>query len=136
MKNSEKSRQVIENFILHVTHCSGGEDNFEEPINLTPKQLYEMANDYIKEDHVDGEGNPDDYKSDEQMARELLESKGLFTQNLWSIEDVKGKFECTDEQAHEVLITAFANDATYEQIWMSIDYAGESMNLNKVKEEA
>jgi hypothetical protein len=62
-------------------------------------------------------------------AKALLESQGYFTGNLWCVDDVKGKFDCTDEQAQEILRIAFANDATYQQIWLSIDYAGESIGL-------
>lgn len=53
---------VIENFILHVTHCSEGDSNANSPIpilanqpELTANKLYEMARNYIAEDHVDGE---------------------------------------------------------------------------------
>jgi len=68
-------------------------------------------------------------------CKEVLEERGFYTDNLWHTDDVKGKFECDDEQAHEVLKNAFRNDATYEQIWMSIDCAGESLGLTKIEEE-
>ena len=64
--------------------------------------------------------------------KEYLTSKGYFTDNLWQVDDVKGKFDCTDEEAQEVLENAFKNEATCDQIWMSIDYAGEALNLNKL----
>jgi hypothetical protein len=62
MKNSERNRAVIENFILHITHCSKVDYNEDDLMEFTPKQMYDMADDYIKEDHVDGEGNPDNWK--------------------------------------------------------------------------
>lgn len=133
MKNSEKNLAIIENFILFLTHCGGEKDNgFTDPQTYTPEELYRVAYDYIEEDHVDGKGSPEDYKTEEQRAKEYLTSKGYFTDNLWSVDDVKGKFNCTDEEAQEVLENAFANEATYDQIWMSIDCAGESLNLTKL----
>jgi hypothetical protein len=58
MKNSERNLSVLQNFILHITHSSDNEDN--TPITFTPSELYQMANDYIEEDHVDGKENPED----------------------------------------------------------------------------
>lgn len=60
MKNSERNLAVIENFILHLTHCSGGEDNYYESQTYTPEELYRVAYDYIQEDHVDGKGAEDE----------------------------------------------------------------------------
>lgn len=70
----------------------------------------------------------------DNQAKEVLENKGYFTDNLWCVADAKGKFECDDETAQRVLKNAFNNDATYEQIWMSIDCAGESFDLVRVEE--
>jgi len=84
MKNSERNKLVIDNFILHITHCSGGEDDFEEPITFTPKQLYQMAEDYIEEDHVDGKGNPEDNRDD--ILRAIMKRYGGFV-NLGSALD-------------------------------------------------
>ena len=70
----------------------------------------------------------------DNQAKEVLENKGYFTDNLWCVADVKGKFECDDETVQRVLKNAFNNDATYEQIWMSIDCAGESFDLVRVEE--
>ncbi len=64
MKKSNSNLSVIENFILHITHSSKPEDGvdeyFEKELTTTPKILYKMAKEYIKEDHVDGEDNPYD----------------------------------------------------------------------------
>ena len=133
MKNSEKNLAVIENFILHLTHCADSNDKgFKFVQEYTPEELYRVAYNYIEEDHVDGKGNPEDYKTEETLAREFLSSKGFFTDNLWSVADVQGKYECTDEKAQEILLGAFGNDATYQQIWESLDCEAESENLNKV----
>lgn len=51
MTKAEQNLMVIQNFILYITH-----DTHEE-ITFTTEQLYQMAIDYIDEDHVDGKGN-------------------------------------------------------------------------------
>jgi hypothetical protein len=58
MKKSDKNLDVINNFILHVTHSSDNTD--KTPVELTVEDLYQMAEDYIAEDHVDGKENPTD----------------------------------------------------------------------------
>lgn len=71
----------------------------------------------------------------EQDARQLLKDKGFFVDNLWHIDDVKAKFDCTDEEAQHVLDKALGNDATMEQIWFAIEFHGrDDMKLPKAKE--
>lgn len=67
-------------------------------------------------------------------AKEVLKKYGYYTDNLWTIEDVKSKYLCTDEQAYGVLDGALKNEATMEQIWSAIDIHSESENLGKFKE--
>lgn len=63
MTKADLNLAVIQNFILHVTHSSSPQDgideNFKTPMTFTPEQLYQMADDYIEEDHVDGRENED-----------------------------------------------------------------------------
>jgi hypothetical protein len=61
-------------------------------------------------------------------ARAVLKSYGYYVENLWHIEDVFPKHDCTDDEAYDILDEAMQNEATYQQIWMSIDYA-----IDKVK---
>lgn len=56
-------------------------------------------------------------------ARETLREFGYYVENLWHIDDVKSKNECSDDEAYDILDNALQNEATYQQIWMSIDYA-------------
>ena len=53
MTKAEQNLMVIQNFILYITHGTHEQDKIE----FTPEQLYQMAIDYIDEDHVDGKGN-------------------------------------------------------------------------------
>jgi len=54
------------------------------------------------------------------------------TENLWCVADVKSKFDCTDDEALEVLEQALTNDATMEQIWFAIDFHGSDNELDRV----
>tara|TARA_R110000824_G_scaffold316724_1_gene503992 strand:+ start:209 stop:418 length:210 start_codon:yes stop_codon:yes gene_type:complete len=60
-----------------------------------------------------------------KQAKELLESKGYYVGNLWSVDDVYSRYECTNEEAQEILHKALTNDATMEQVWLAIDMVGE-----------
>jgi hypothetical protein len=68
-------------------------------------------------------------------AKALLKENGYQVDNLWTVNDVKSKFKCTDEQAQSVLTSALTNDATMEQIWFAIDFHGEEEKLEKIEEE-
>ena len=63
MKKSENNLGVIQNFLLHVTHCDNddGELYWKSVMEITPETLYQMALDYIEEDHVDGKSNEEDH---------------------------------------------------------------------------
>lgn len=66
-----------------------------------------------------------------ESAKQFLKDNGYFVDNLWSVNDVKGKFECTDEQAQNVLYSALQNEATTEQIQFAINMHAEFDNLPK-----
>lgn len=69
-----------------------------------------------------------------EHAKEILKDNGFFVDNLWHIDDVKSKFDCTDEDAQEVLNSALTNDATMEQIWYAIGFHGEDEKLEPIEE--
>ena len=60
-------------------------------------------------------------------AKQALREAGYFVDNLWHVDDVKNATEVSisTEQAMQVLSMALTNEATMEQIWMSIDMATE-----------
>ena len=66
-------------------------------------------------------------------AKELLKSKGYYVGNLWSVDDVHSRHECTNEVAQEILHKALNNEATMEQIWLAIDICAEQILTNKNK---
>ena len=72
----------------------------------------------------------------EQEAKDTLEKMGYQVDNLWHIDDVKGRFECTDDEAMDVLITALHNEATMDQIWFALEYEAEDvMGLTRIEED-
>ena len=64
-----------------------------------------------------------------------LKSRGKFIDNLWTTQDVFGRFDCTEAEAQEVLYDALTNEATMEQIWFAIDFHGNDNELTE-REEA
>jgi len=70
-----------------------------------------------------------------EEAKALLKENGYFVDNLWCVDDVKAKFKCTDEQAQDVLEKSLTNDATMEQIWLSIDIFAEMEELEEIDED-
>lgn len=68
-------------------------------------------------------------------AKKVLEERGYYCGNLWSVEDVQSIFECTNDEAYEVLDGALQNEATMEQIWFAIRFHGEDENLTEKDEE-
>lgn len=67
-------------------------------------------------------------------ARALLKKKGYFTDNLWTTDDVTENYNCTQEQAQQVLEMALTNTATIEQIWYAIDDACDTLEIRKINE--
>lgn len=65
-----------------------------------------------------------DYKAIDH-ARQVLKENGYYVDNLWHIDDVQIKAECSDDEAYDILDNALQNEATYSQIWMSIESAIE-----------
>lgn len=56
-------------------------------------------------------------------ARDTLREFGFYANNLWHVDDVKTFLKCDDDTAQEILENAFQNEATYQQIWASIESA-------------
>ena len=66
-----------------------------------------------------------------QDLMDELKERGFFIENLWTTDDVKSRFDCTEEEAHEVLYEALTDEATMEQIWVAIEFHGSENELGK-----
>lgn len=65
-----------------------------------------------------------------EKARQVLRDNGYFVDNLWHVDDVKERYNCTDdEQAQEILYNALTNDGTMEQLWFAIGFAADEEGL-------
>ena len=64
-------------------------------------------------------------------ARALLRSKGYFVDNLWCVDDVTQTYDCSRDVAYEVLERAMTNEATMQQIFMSIDDVCDVLEIRK-----
>jgi hypothetical protein len=69
-----------------------------------------------------------------EKALQTLKDNGYCVDYIWQVADVKNKFECTDDEAYEVLDKALQNDSVMDSIWFAIDFHGEDNGL-KYKEE-
>ena len=71
-----------------------------------------------------------------QEAKQILRDAGYFIDNLWHISDVQQDFNCSDEEAQEVLMEALTNSWIVDQIWQSIREAASSdyESLNQEEE--
>lgn len=61
-----------------------------------------------------------------------LESQGYFVQNLWHIADVQDRFDCTEEEAVEVLEKAVCGEYIIEEINNRIVMFGKEDNLKEL----
>jgi hypothetical protein len=67
-----------------------------------------------------------------KQAKETLKKNGYFTDNLWSIEDVQDIFDCSDEEAQDVLHDVLTNEGTMHHIWSAIRIIGQDKSLSEV----
>jgi hypothetical protein len=63
-------------------------------------------------------------------ALDYLESQGFYIKNLWHIQDVQDKFDCTEEEAFEVLEEAVSGEWVIEAINERINMFGLNNNLD------
>jgi hypothetical protein len=64
-----------------------------------------------------------------EQAKQVLKEAGYYVENLWSIEDVKSQYKCTDEQAYDVLDDAFNNERIIEELFIGIDSSANYYDL-------
>lgn len=69
-----------------------------------------------------------------QEAKDFLRSEGYFVDNLWHVTDVQDKFECTDEEAQDVLYWVFSDDYVCDTIQRKIYDVGNNECLEEKEE--
>jgi hypothetical protein len=68
-----------------------------------------------------------------EQAKAILKQYGYFVDNLWSTQDVTDRYECTEEQAYDVLDTALNNEATIEKIFYAISDECDWRNIELIE---
>ena len=53
--------------------------------------------------------------------RDELASRGFYTNNLWHVDDVKQNYECSDEDAQEILDKTMQSEWVTREIFTFID---------------
>ncbi len=64
-------------------------------------------------------------------AKKILEMNGYYTKNLWHTDDVMQNYECTSEEAQELLDKAMTGEWVIEQIFVVIDECADAMEIKK-----
>jgi hypothetical protein len=70
-----------------------------------------------------------------EQAKAILKQYGYFVDNLWSTQDVTDRYECTEEQAQDVLNTALTNEWVTEQIFYAIGDACDCENIELIEDD-
>lgn len=55
-----------------------------------------------------------------QELKDKLTRRGYYTNNLWHIDDVKERFEATDDEAQDILDKVLRNESIMERIFEDI----------------
>lgn len=118
----------------------GGADDYyaiwDSEESLSPNQLLQVGK-ITEEAYVEGEcvstneeAKPSKPSEEEiEAARNVLRRAGYAVDNLWCDKDVMHKFDCTPEQALEVMNDALQNDYIMEQIHFAVGEVADAMNL-------
>lgn len=69
-----------------------------------------------------------------EQAKQILRDNGYYVDNLWRVEDVQDRFNCTEEDAQEVLDDALNGEWIMEQIHYAIREVAEE-NGHELKDE-
>lgn len=127
----EMIKAIDEAMMLIKTHC------IEEEYICNSCHEHYPSN----EMDIDPEGESDICKDCNQVlydnaptnkvreAKQILKEAGYYTDNLWSVEDVQDIFNCSNEEAQDVLKIALTNEGTMHHIWTAIRIAGEDISL-------
>jgi hypothetical protein len=63
-------------------------------------------------------------------AKQVLRNEGYFVDNLWHVSDIQNNFECTDDQAQDILYWSLTSPTTIEYINEHINLVATNENLN------
>lgn len=71
-----------------------------------------------------------------EKAKETLRAAGYFTSNLWTVYDVKLRYNVEDDiMAQDILNKALTNSHIIEEIYFAIGMVAEDLGFKKLKTE-
>jgi hypothetical protein len=62
-----------------------------------------------------------------EQAKAILKEAGYFVDLLWHINDVKERYDVSDDEAQEVLFRALENEGTFDHLWFAIDFHAKEL---------
>lgn len=66
-----------------------------------------------------------------EEARQVLKDAGFQVANLWSLQDVMDNYECSEEEAMNLLEQTLTNDHVIESIWASMDIIADINGIER-----
>ena len=69
-----------------------------------------------------------------EVAKQILKDAGYQVDNLWHIDDVQNNYNCTKEQAMEVLVSVLGNGYIMETVFDMISLEADEIGLT-IKED-
>jgi len=73
--------------------------------------------------------------NDVMNAREVLKRNGYFTENLWQVADVQADYQCTEQEAQDLLYRALTSIDVMGAVRFAIRLEAENMNLKNIQDE-
>ena len=67
-----------------------------------------------------------------ENAKKLLKSEGYYVDNLWQTCDVTMNYDCTEEQAQEVLDGVLKDEYISQQIFEGITMYADNLKLKEI----
>ena len=66
-----------------------------------------------------------------EEAKQVLRDAGFQVENLWSLPDVMDNYDCSEEDAMDLLEQTLTNDHVMETIWESMDIIADINNIKR-----
>lgn len=114
--NRKKVNWIIENFEEHAA-----DDPTSTWVEVVENMLF-----------MDIESRSNLWTYTVQELKSELSRRGFYTDCLWKVDDVFNKFDCTHEQALDILGEALNHDTIMDDIHEKINDVGDEYGLKKV----
>ena len=69
-----------------------------------------------------------------EQAKAILKKYGYYVNNLWTIQDVTDYYQCTEEQAYNVLDTVLSSEGIMEQVNVDISFECSYLDIELIED--